>query len=70
MHMCESRSLRACGRAHVCALDGVRDTGQRSDMSGWHPVKASWQRVVMLPSGSRTPLLSQFFKIHIVLAHM
>lgn len=40
----------------ACVLAGVRDTGQRSDMSWWHPVKASWQRVVMLPSGSHTPL--------------
>lgn len=42
--------------ACVCLLAGVRDTGQHCDMSGWHPVKASWQRVVMLPSGSHTPV--------------
>lgn len=47
---------RAWAHARVCALDGVRDTGQRSDMSRRHPVKASWRRVVMQPSGSRTPL--------------
>lgn len=40
----------------VCMLAEVRETGQHSDMSGWHPVKASWQRVVMLPSGSHMPL--------------
>lgn len=44
----------------VCVLAGVRDTGQHCDMSGWHPVKASWQRVVTLPSGSHTPLQSHF----------
>lgn len=43
----------------ACVLAEVRDTGQRGDTSGWHPVKASWQRVVILPSGSHTPLRSQ-----------
>lgn len=51
MYVCASCLLCVC----ACVLAGVRDTGQHCDMSGWHPVKASWQ-VVMLPSGSHTPL--------------
>lgn len=40
----------------VCVLARVRDTGKHCDMSGWHPVKASWQHVVMLSSGNHTAL--------------
>lgn len=55
--VCASRELcDAYVRVCVCVLAGVRDTGQHGDMSGWHPVKTSWQRVVTLPSGSHTPL--------------
>lgn len=54
----------------ACVLAEVRDTGQRGDTSGWHPVKASWQHVVILPSGSHTPLRSQISTFARFLVHM
>lgn len=54
----------------ACVLAEVRDTGQRGDTSGWHPVKASWQRVAVLPSGSHPPLRSQISRFSWFLVHM
>lgn len=53
-----------CACECVCWLR-ARDTGQPCDMSGWHPVKASWQYAVMLPSGSYSTRFSVLV-IHIV----
>lgn len=61
-----------CYVLHLCVrvLAEVRDTGQRGDTSGWHPVKASWQCVAILPSGSHTPLRSQILGFTWFLVHM
>lgn len=60
--VCE-RESRACNvmfvLARVYLSMRVRDTGQHCDMSRWQTVKASWQHVVTLVSGSHSGLSFQ-----------